>query len=330
MDKRLGMLISAVLVAGVAAATPAQAAGCTWTVEKVRTPAGYEDQRTRVEGTDSHGNYSGTTSSPASDSAKVVIWNQGEPHLADAFADFMFPNVTDENSAGTVLVSGSQRSTGRYGIFLYQNAHTANPTLTYVPAPAGYETDYAVALNERGDVLGIAHAKDGHQVTVLWSNLAAGPIVIDTPLGTGIDLDDDGTVLLYDGRSNPAHVWRHGQITPLTGAAGPFVFGAIRSGKVIGYEVTSWPDAQSLLWYDPASPKAIEDGGTAQAINGRGLIVGSRGTLAGPAAVWRDTTLLAELPLPAGESDDDTFVVGDDDSIFGRVSGGGPLRWTCS
>jgi hypothetical protein len=333
MRRRLGVLTAAMFVAGAILATPATAApaACTWTVEKVRIPAGYDAESTNVRGTDSHGNYVGTVVPPVSDSASVVLWNKGEPRVVEQLADFLYPQVVGENSAGTVLLSGHQRSTGRTGVFLYAGGHTGNGTLTYLAPPTGLDTMYAVALNERGDVLATARAKDGHSVTVLWSILSAGPLVIDTPVGVGSDLDDDGTVLLVDGNAGKGYLWRHGQIVPVTGEPGFYLYGGIRSGKVIGTLVQSWPKSQSLIWDDPATPRQIRNGGTAQAINARGLIAGSRDTLIGPPAVWRDTTLLADLPLPDGLTDDsDTYVIGDDDTIFGRASRVGPLRWTCS
>jgi hypothetical protein len=332
--RRLGTLaaitlaLGAILTAPAATAAPTSAP-CSWTVQKVVPPAGYEAQDTRVTGTDSHGNYSGFVY--VGDSSKVVLWTNGQPRVVDELADFVYPQVTDENSAGTVLLSGWQQSTSRAGAFIYAGAHTGVGTLTYLPAPAGYRTDYAVALNERGDVLATGRSdKDGHPVTIVWSTLAAGPIVIDTPLGQGVDLDDDGTVLLYDGNDNPGHLWRNGQIIPLDGPRYPVLISSIRGGKVIGTEVDTWPESQAVEWHTPTDARPIQDGGTAQAINAHGLIAGSRTNLSGPAAVWQDTTLLAELPLPAGVTDDDTFVVGDDGTIFGAASGFGALRWSCT
>jgi hypothetical protein len=334
MRKPIAVLAAVILASGVGIAVPAAAAAktCTWQVSKVPTPDGGIERSTRVTGTDSHGNYSGWTSGFASDAAVPVLWTNGRPRIADELSDFTYPQVVDENSHGTILVSGTQRSTGRSGVFLFANGHSGHGTLTYLPTPAGYEADYATALNERGDVLARGHAvKDGHEVSLYWSALAAGPIAIDTPYGSGIDLDDDGTVLLYDGADNPAHLWRHGQVIPVA-ATYPTLFAAIRNGTVIGTKVESpWPESQSLLWREPGTARAIDNGGTAQAINAHGLIAGSKGALVGPPAVWSGTTYLADLPLPAGVTDDDdTYVIGDDNTIFGRSSDYGPLQWNCA
>jgi|SRR5882757_5702713 len=334
MHRRIGLLATAILAAGAVVAAPAAAASaaCTWHVSKVPSPAGYDERYTTVTGTDSHGNYSGTVQSNTSDANRVVLWTDGQPRVVDLFDDFTYPQVEGENSAGAVLVSGRQNSTGRSGAFLYAGGHSGAGTLTYLPSPPGYEADYAVALNEHNDVLARGHAvKDGHSVSLLWSTLAVGPIVIDTPYGDGIDLDDDGTVLLYDGNNNPAHLWRHGQVVSLPGTF-PLLFGAIRAGKVVGTQVQAWPESQSLLWSDRSiAPRPIDNGGTAQAINAHGLIAGSRGDLVGPPAVWLDTTYLGDLPLPDGvEDDSDVYVIGDDDTIFGRAYDYGPLKWVCT
>ncbi|GAA3438789.1 hypothetical protein [Kutzneria kofuensis] len=333
MHRRTAVLATVLLALGAGTATPAVAAAetCDWHVAKVAAPAGYDERHTTVTGTDSHGNYSGWVLSNTSDSGVVVLWTNGQPRVVDEFADFTYPQVVDENSAGTVLVSGHQRSTDRTGAFLYAGGHTGHGTLSYLPSPAGYVTDYAVALNERGDVLARGHAvKDGHEVSLLWSTLAAGPTVIDTPYGSGKDLDDDGTVLLYDGASNPAHLWRNGRIIPLA-AEYPTMVAAVRAGRVIGTKVESWPESQSLLWTDPAAARPIDNGGTAQAVNAHGLIAGDRGDLVGPPAVWSGTTFLADLPLPDGVTDDaGTYVVGDDDTVFGKAYQYGALKWTCT
>lgn len=331
MHRRIGVVAAAIIAWGTITALPATAdtKTCDWTVAKVVAPDGYEADDAWITGTDSHGNYSGTVDSPTSDSAVPVLWTDGRPRIADELSDFTFPQVVDENSAGTVLVSGLQRGTGRLDAFLFTGGHSGRGTVTYLPPPAGYETDYATALNERGDVLAHGYTvKDRHEVTLLFSTLAAGPIVIDTPAGTGHDLDDDGTVLLTDGHGQ-ASLWRHGQITPI--AAERYTnFHGIRDGKVVGEQSVAWPDAQSLLWTDPATSRPIDHGGTAQSINAHGLIAGNRDTYDGPAAVWSDTTYLADLPLPAGTSADGSYLVGDDGTIFGRVSGYGALRWTCT
>lgn len=321
----------AALTFGTVLTAPAAHAAepCTWTVQKVPTPGGFEARYTRVEGTDSHGNYSGTVTDLSVNMARVVLWTDGQPRIPAALANFVYPSVADENSAGTVLLSGSLPSTD-VGVYLFADGHRGPGTLTRLPTPDGYRVESAVALNERGDVLASGSATaDGHPVSILWSTFAAGPLVIDTPAGSGIDLDDDGTVLLAPRDGKPGSLWRHGQVIPLTGEDHFLLLRAIRNGVVVGTAVDAWPASRALAWHGPDDPRPLERGGTAEAVNAHGLIAGSLTDLTGLPAVWQDTELLGALPVPDGV-DADLFVVGDDGVVYGTTgSDYGPLRWSC-
>jgi hypothetical protein len=334
MSRRAAVLTATALTLGTiltAPATATAAEACTWTAHKVVPLEGYDAASTNVRGTDSHGGYSGTVSDRTVDMSRVVLWTDGQPRIPDALATFVYPNVADENSTGTVLLSGGLATSTEVGVYLFSGGHRGPGTLTQLPTPAGYRIDWAVALNERGDVLARGSAtRDDHPVSILWSDLAAGPLVIDTPAGIGIDLDDDGTVLLNAPDNKPASLWRHGQVIPLTGEDRPVLIRAIRSGVVVGTAIDSWPSSRALAWHGPNDPRPLEQGGTAEAINAHGLIAGSLTDLTGPPAVWQDTTLLGALPVPDGV-DADVFVVGDDGTVFGNTgSAYGPLRWTCA
>ncbi|MCE7003733.1 PKD domain-containing protein [Kibdelosporangium philippinense] len=303
-------------------------ATCQWRVEKIKAPDGEEATSTQVNGTDSKGNYSGTAAVGIMEKMMVVLWTDGEPRIAHEFA---FAWVADENSAGTVLVNGNDPQTGRSGVFLLARGHTGNGTVTHLRAPDGYQAEKAVALNDRGDALGSGQrTNDGHGVTLLWP-VGGEPIVIDTPVGAGADLDDDGTVLLHNSDNGSAHLWRSGAVIPLSGN-GSFESGVIRAGKILRWEKLESLAGRSFLYSRPDAPRLIENGGTAEAMNANGLIVGRMSTQIGPPAVWRDTAFLAELPLPDGVTEiaDGSFVVGDDDVIYGTATGYGPVKWTCS
>jgi len=334
MSRRAAVLTAAALALGTvftAPATASAAEACTWTAHKVVPPDGYSAQFTSVRGTDSHGNYAGDVVDLHVNMGRVVLWTDGQPRIPDALASFVYPHVADENSAGTVLLSGSLPTSTEVGVYLFSGGHRGPGTLTQLPTPAGYRINSAVALNERGDVLASASAvRDDHSVSILWSDLAAGPIVIDSPAGYGIDLDDDGTVLLNAPDNKLGALWRHGQVIPLTGEDRPVLIRAIRNGVVVGTAIDSWPGSRALAWHGPNDPRPLEQGGTAEAINAHGLIAGSLTNLVGHAAVWQDTRLLGALPAPDGV-DADVFVVGDDGTVFGNTgSEYGPLRWTCA
>ena len=331
MFRRAAALTFAALALGTAVTAPSATAAeaCTWTAHDIEAPDGYSAADVDIRGTDSHGNYSGEVSDRSVDMGRVVLWTGGKPRIPDALATFVYPHVADENSAGTVLLDGGLPATTR-GVYLFSGGHRGPGTLTRLPDPPGYRLESAVALNDRGDVLTSASSlKDGHRVSVLWAVLAVGPRVIDVPDRSGMDLDDDGTVLLGAPDNRLGGLWRAGEVTPLTGEDRPVLIRQIRNGVVVGTAIDSWPASRALAWHGPADPRPLEQGGTAEATNKHGLIAGSLTDLIGPAAVWQDTKLLGRLPFPDG-GDADVFVIGDDGVIFGNTSNApAALRWTC-
>ncbi|VVJ18229.1 Uncharacterised protein [Amycolatopsis camponoti] len=331
MFRRAAALTFAALALGTAVTAPAATAAdaCTWTAHSIAAPDGYLAADVDIRGTDSHGGYSGTVSDRSVNMSRVVLWTGGEPRIPDALAKFVYPSVADENSAGTVLLDGGSPS-AEWGVYLFSGGHLGPGTLTRLPDPPGYRLESAVGLNDRGDVLASAtDLKDGHRVSVLWSVLAAGPRIIDIPDRFGLDLDDDGTVLLRAPDNQLGGLWRAGVVTPLTGEDRPVLIRQIRNGVVVGTAIDSWPASRALAWHGPADPRPLEQGGTAEATNKHGLIAGSLTNLIGPAAVWQDTRLLGRLPFPDG-GDADVFVIGDDGVIFGNTSNApAALRWTC-
>src|SRR5687767_12517205 len=77
------------------------AAPCNWAVSKVPVPSGHDPQFTRVKGTDSHGNYAGTSYRPGTTTNDVVLWTDGQPQVVQEFAHLEALYVQGENSAGT-------------------------------------------------------------------------------------------------------------------------------------------------------------------------------------------------------------------------------------
>ncbi|WP_143091691.1 hypothetical protein [Lentzea albida] len=308
----------------------AEPATCDWVVSKVPAPSGYEDARTEVKGTDSHGNYSGTSLRPGTNTNDVVLWTGGKPEVVQELAHLQWAQVADENSAGTVLVNGYLPAAGRWAPLRYSGGHRGAGTISELTAPAGYRANNAISINARGDVLGNGtRIATGESVTLLWSTIAAAPQVIEWSVGYPQDLDDDGTVLFRHPSANGGLLWRNGVVTPLEHRGKPQYVQAIRGGRVVGHEVTSWPNSQALLWDATGAVTPIEGGGSAFAINAGGLVTGQRTSLTGKAGVWRTTAFEAELPLPDGVSGvSELFVAGDDDSLFSK-SGSGPLRWSC-
>ncbi|GAA3662344.1 hypothetical protein GCM10022267_55640 [Lentzea roselyniae] len=324
----LGLACTTVSVPAMAADDPSQ---CTWAVSKVPAPSGYDPAFTRVKGTDSHGNYAGTSRRPGTNTNDVVLWTNGQPHVVQELAHLGGLEVRGENSAGTVLVSGRIPGQQRLLVLLYSGGHQGTGTITELVAPEGYQLSAPDTLNERGDVLGGAvRLADGASVGLVWSTVAAAPRIIERSDGIPEDLDDDGTVLLR--RDGGGYLWRDGQLTRLADEGRQIYPQAIRGGKVVGYRLDgSWPSSQSLLWDSNGNVQNIQDGGTAYAVNAGGLITGERSDIMGRASVWRDTAFQSELPYPDGVTGVfELFVVGNDDSLFSHAYSHGPLRWTCA
>lgn len=325
----LGLACTTVSAPALAADDPAP---CTWAVSKVPVPSGYDPQFTRVKGTDSHGNYAGTSQRSGTNTTDIVLWTGGQPRVVQELAHLEALWVAGENSSGTVLLGG--RVPGEQGsrVMLYSGGHQGAGTFTELVAPEGYRAHGATALNERGDVLGGGvRIADGAWVGLLWSTTAAAPQIIEDSVGLAEGLDDDGTVLIND-RNGGAYLWRDGQLTRLADEGKRIYAQSIRGGKVVGYRLDgSWPSSQALLWDSNGDVQHIEDGGTAYAVNAGGLITGERSDIGGRASVWRDTKFQAELPYPKGVTGVfELFVVGADDSLYSHAWSHGPLRWTCA
>src|SRR5690349_16071772 len=101
----VGLACSAFTTSAVAdpAQDPTQ---CTWEVSKVATPDGYNPGFTKVLGTDSRGNYAGTSLRPGANTNDLILWTGGKPQVVQELQHLQWLQMTGENSAGTVLVNG--------------------------------------------------------------------------------------------------------------------------------------------------------------------------------------------------------------------------------
>jgi len=172
--------------------------------------------------------------------------------------DFTFPQIVGENSAGTVLLSGTQRSTSRSGVFLTRRRRASRYLLP--PPPA---TDRLRGRPQRArDVLATGRSdKDGHAVPLLWSTLAARPQVIDTPWTRHRPRRRSAPCAVRR-QQQPRSPLARRQLIPLGGPGFSLAAGGIRGGHVIGTEMAPGPSRKSLVWHAPATPGPIEDGGT--------------------------------------------------------------------
>ncbi|SEF26454.1 hypothetical protein SAMN05421837_103326 [Amycolatopsis pretoriensis] len=322
----LAGLALAVVPAVPAAADPAPpGASCTWRAEPVPVPPFAEPRSYYVDATDGEGNFSGRTFVGQS-AFGVVLWEHGEPRQLDLPEGFDSAVPAGQTRSGTVLVNATSFATtpATQQIFLYRNG-------TYEPVrlPAGYRNARADAINDRGDVVATASVPGG-SVVILWSVLAAGPIVIsppELPWASAVDIDEDGTILLGDGYS--AYLWRSGTLTPQPPSPGtPVLTREISNGTAVG-TVLDPAGPKAVLWSQDA-PHLLDGGGEAESVNHHGTIAGRLGAWDGPPAVWQGTSLVAKLPLPAGAASASADLIGDDGTVFGRGDGDtGPVRWRC-
>ncbi|WP_290056144.1 hypothetical protein [Amycolatopsis solani] len=322
-------LAALALTAGsvVPAAADPVPAPCTWRVEPVPLPPFAQPRYVHVDATDGEGNFAGRT--VVGESAySVVLWEHGEPRELDLPAGFDSAVPAGRNRSGTVLVNATSFSTtpATNQIFRYHDG-------TYEPVrlPAPYRDARAAAINDRGDVVATAKVPGGTgTVVILWSVLAAGPVVIappELPWADAVDIDEDGAVLLSGGYSS--YVWRAGTLTAQPPSPGtPVLARAISAGTAVG-TVLDVAGPKAVLW-SQNTPHLLDGGGAAESVNRHGTIAGQAGAWDGPPAVWQGTSLVAKLPLPEGASSASADLIGDDGTVFGRGDGDtGPVLWRC-
>ncbi|MCR6488552.1 hypothetical protein M8542_37565 [Amycolatopsis sp. OK19-0408] len=331
MRSKMLAAIGAALLA-TTLAQPAEAAVGHWEANLLALPAGHPDATGWVRGTDSHGGYAGHL--VLDGHGTVVTWSKGQPTVHPQPTGFESTAVADENSAGTVLCD-SVGAASEHQLFLlgrdggYQG----------LAQPTEWPLVTAVALNERGDVVGNASNWSGESVVLVWHAAdRAHPVEITgLPSLSATDIDDDGTVLL---NSYPHSVlWRDGEFQELTTLPGqPYTFAqAIRNGQVTGNsaEFAGGP-GQAAVWRTPTEPAALPSSHAAFGINRYGLIVGYD-TSATPLAAWLGTRSMGSLPPAPGFTQAWAKAVGDDGTIAGVVSnsepttnGGRPVVWRYS
>ena len=320
--------VAIVVTSGLAAPAVAQAETDEWHAAVLPLPAGYPDGRVWLRGTDGHGHYSGTLQHSGGRLA-VVLYDADQPFVAGVPDGCDSASVSDENSSGLVVGNAYDCESSIDGqAFVYQNG-----TFSLLTPPGEYTSAQVIGVNDRGDILAEAWAPDTtlEPVTVVWSPIAAEPILIrDTLEGQyAVDIDHDGTVLITS-RDGPA-IWRDGTLTMLPlpdHYTGTMVF-AMTGGHVVGSAIsTVTAEEVSLYWPMPTSrPQELPGPGAAYNVNRSGLAVSMY-----PATTWQDGVPAGELPVPEGFSAVQAEGIGDDGTIVGEggkvtVAPGNPIIW---
>ncbi len=302
-----------------------------WQVTLLPLPAGHPRAAGFVFGTDGKGGYAGELA--IDDRNQVVTWRDGKVSVRGVPSGYQDAHVIDQNSAGTVLLEANGAGGSRTFVLDEQGFHE-------VPVPAGYKGTWAVALNDRGDILGTASTeKPDTHATVVWPSLGVGPIVIPTDEDARpADLDNDGTVLFNS--SGRPYTWRNGTVEKLVIPAGYTVAlaRAIKNGTVVGSaDAEGVNGSTGFRWTSATSPERLADSSAGLRVNGSGLIAGALtsepGVSYGHPAVWQAPGSVAKLPLPDGFAVGRAYAIGDDGAIAGIAAngpldeGGAPVVW---
>ncbi|MGH3877587.1 MAG: hypothetical protein ACRDSK_11195 [Actinophytocola sp.] len=306
----------------------AQAEAGEWQAAVLPLPAEYPDGLVWLDGTDGHGHYSGTIQHSGGRFA-VVLYDGDQPFVAGAPDGCDSAGVSDENSSGLVVGTAYNCENSIYDqAFVYQNG-----TFSLLTPPGEYTAAQVFGVNDRGDILASVWAPDTtiEPANVVWSPIAAEPIIIHPTLEEqyAVDIDDDGTLLLTS-QDGPA-IWRDGEVTmlPVPDEYAYTTASAIAGGHVVGSAVsTTTAEEVSLYWPTPASrPQELNGPGRAYHVNRSGLAVGNY-----PATTWDNGVPAGALPVPKGFSDVQVDGVGDDGTVFGEggevtVAPGTPVIW---
>lgn len=321
------------LVAGPSEAQHAESS-CSW--QAMAMPPVEKVGEVHVSAASGTGNYSGRVLEVDPDGRAIVdmvLWNRdgssGRVHPAPV--GFKGTAPVDENRSGTILLDAERLDGTGSQEFTYSGGHEGKGVYRALPTPEGFRYVRAEAINNRGDVLGDGSRIDGDGAPVVWPGDGGPPVVITLPpdnrLAQAVDIDDDGTVLLY--LSKGPHVWRNGQLTKLAQPEG-YTFewaDSIRNGLVAGHARTNdgLYTYQGFLWLTPSRVVPIKNSSIARGINKNGLIIGET-TGSWTEGVWLGTHLVSELP--------DAYalrLIADDNSILGESALGNNTvwRWRC-
>ncbi|HEX6343494.1 hypothetical protein [Umezawaea sp.] len=264
--KRRGKAVLAVAlaVAGLTTAVTgtAAAAGCTWTRGALPLPAG--STRGYVTGAANGGWFVGSGST-----TDAVRWHGGQvENLGQALG--RQTQLTDVNSSG-VAVGYTYVETFRDGAFVHRGGRFER-----LPTPSGYRTSWGKAINDAGDVVGMASGIGDTFDLVLWPAATPGTPVVVNPdpalysYVSPIDVDEQGRILLFAEGAETAHFVRHpdGALTRL--AVRTTYVDAFRNGRVSGelyenraYTTVEWDlDGQVVRRLGVRATETVVDSGT--------------------------------------------------------------------
>ncbi|MFB9904621.1 hypothetical protein [Allokutzneria oryzae] len=324
--------VVAVVAAVVVGPGTAVAAACTWKSAALPLPDGITQGRATAS--DNEGGYAGVAMGMPE---RVVLWKPGK--IVDygrvPFAPYLV-TVADVNRSGTI-VGHAMRDVYSAGAF-----RSVGTRIEALPVPAAAHASRAVAVNDRGDIVGQYVPKLGElSRAVMWPADRPGQMVELTGLPASESLvvsgiDEDGTVLVEatgNGVST-SYRWRDGvamKLVPPVPAQSVFANG-ISAGRVVGTLVPQGQpnELRAVQWDASGNASLLPEGRAANSVNRDGLVVGDGQSFQIGALVWRGGKVEAKLP-----SSPQLFVgsIGDDGGIpaYTRLnSKDTPVVYSCS
>jgi len=208
-------------------------------------------------------------------------------------------------------------------------------TLTLIDPAPGMDTNSPRAINEAGEIAGVASPEPFHPVSVPVHVAADGtvtvPEVLDVAFNFAQGLNDHG--LLVGASNTQAVAWVGGAITPLAPSLGFFsgtaqdaddrgrIVGSVGDSDFVGPHPVQWRSANSPA-LDLPGPSGPQPAGTANAINGAGQIAGTVGSVGVFFAVRWDHPGLPPLVIPPlpGKDNGDGLSLNRHGDVVGRSS----------
>jgi hypothetical protein len=314
---------------------PAEAKACT--VARLPVPRGA--QHTTATAVSPDGAYVGGAvlgSEETGELGSALLWHDGR--LTTLRVDGRSPTPLGVNSSG-IAVGGVTRN-HRLVAWVFRGGK-----VEVLPALPGSEHMSATGVNDRGDIVGVAHGAKDVNTAGLWPAAEPGRIrSLAAPGSAGaMGISASGVVVGYAGEH--AYVWdaagagRRLSVREGTalGIAGDWVYGTDgpATDDNYGSALKDAPHAggRSVRWHlSPDRPEPL-DGVEPFAITGSGAIVGPAGAAQRLAIVERDGRT-RPLPLAPGKAEsaqatatsaDGRVIAGEQSSRTGTI----PLRWHC-
>ncbi|MEU4765894.1 hypothetical protein AB0H12_21810 [Actinosynnema sp. NPDC023794] len=191
----------------------------------------------------------------------------------------------------------------------------ASASITELPGLPGYPTHRAIAVNDLGQVVGVAEG-NGKPRAVRWT--ASGAAATDLGLGRPSGLNQVGQVLIEEGVSltgpfvQRARIWQDGTVTDLTpSGAGVVIASAIGNTGVVPMTYSTSPSGyhqeKAVVWRDGKHTSLPVTGPHlwTSAVNDAGVVAGSKAPMFGTdlhAFLCPDATTCRPLPTVPGSS----------------------------